>query len=119
MNRKYIIWIILGAVTVGTLSVIAGLKMGNTPETQTPSPSPTEYSDLAEASAQAQIPVPEQKYTIVLEEDSLVLYENDKKLNETEIAAQVLPYADIKALKSGIAYSSLENALIDWESLCK
>lgn len=119
MNRKYIIWIIPGVIAIGVLSVIAGLKMGKTPEIQKPSPSPTEYSDYTEVSTQTQIPDPEEEYTIILKEGSLVLYENDKKLNETKIAAHVLPYGDIEALESGLVYHSLENALIDWESLCK
>ncbi len=119
MNRKYIILIIIGIAIIAALSILIGINMGKTPGTNEPSPSPTQASEFAEVSSETVVPVPEEKYTITLKGNLLALYKGKDKINETIIAPHVLPHSDIEALKSGLSYSTLENALMDWESLCK
>ena len=119
MSRKYIIWVVAGAAVVLILSIIAGINIGKSPATYEATPTPYPVSPIEQASIQTTVPLKEEKYTIRLEGSSLILYDGEKKLNETEITPHVLPSSDIEALKSGLSYSSLENALVDWESLCK
>ena len=57
-------------------------------------------------------------YKMILNGNKLMLYFNDELLNETTVASEVLPRADVKALSDGIAYKTIEDALVDWESLC-
>ena len=119
MNRKYIIWVIPGIILIGILSVVTGINMGKNHRVPTPTPAYTQVPEVREANLSTTAPETEKIYTIRLQENILVLYENEQKLNETEIAPHVLPSSDITALKNGLEYSSLENALMDWESLCK
>ena len=93
--------------------------MGKSHAVPTPTPTYTQAPEVTEATLSTTAPDTEKIYTIQLQGNTLVLYENKEKLNETEIAPNVLPSSDITALKSGLEYSSLENALMDWESLCK
>lgn len=104
---------------VAAISVITGINMVKGPNTYKFTPAPSPSFEAKEAAIQTTVPDNEEKYKIVLEDNCLILYEGKKKLNETEIAPDVLPFSDIKALESGLSYSSLENALVDWESLCK
>ena len=93
--------------------------MGKNHSVFPPTPAYTPTPEVTEATLSTTAPETEKIYTIRLQGNTLVLYENEEKLNETEIAPHVLPSSDITALKNGLVYSSLENALMDWESLCK
>ena len=119
MSRKYIVLTVMCIALVAVLSVIAGLNIGKSPVHYESTPTPYPVSEITPSALQTTVPVEEEKYTIRLDGSNLVLYEGKKKINETEIAPHVLPMADIKALRSGLGYSTLENALMDWESLCK
>ncbi len=57
-------------------------------------------------------------YKIILSGNKLMLYLKDELIDETVVAPEVLPRADVKALTDGITYKTIEDALIDWESLC-
>ncbi len=119
MNRKYIIWVIMAIALITVLSIITGINMGKSRSTPNPTPTQTQIPEVKQTSLSTTAPDTEKRYTIRLDGNTLVLYEAEEKINETEITPHVLPMADIKALQSGLDYSTLENALMDWESLCK
>jgi len=121
LKRKSII--IIGIITIVLLivSIFIGIyvgrdnKNGNEPIYGTKnshSPSPTEGVADTFTTENGK------KYKIILADDNLMLYFEDELINKTQVSADVLPRADIKALSTGIEYNSLEEALVDWESLC-
>lgn len=119
MSRKYIVLTVIGVVIAAVLSITIGINMGKGPVSYKTTPTPYHVSEATESALQTTVPAAKEKYTIRLDGNTLALYEDGKKINETEIAPHVLPMADIKALRLGLGYSTLENALMDWESLCK
>lgn len=121
MRRKSII--IIGIITIVLLIVsiltgifiVRGNKNTNEPINGTNN---TPYPSTSQGVADTFTNEHNKKYKIILSDNNLMLYFEDELINETQVSADVLPRADIKALSAGIEYNSLEEALLDWESLC-
>lgn len=119
MTKKQIIALCVAGLIIAALSIWLGFNsIEQNKDFKLPSPSPYTTPVSEQVSTSTVIPEFEEKYKILLNGTSLELYEDGIVIKQTQIAPDVFPRADIKALTEGIAYSSIEKALIDWESLC-
>ncbi|MBQ7975589.1 MAG: hypothetical protein IJ300_07890 [Clostridia bacterium] len=122
MKRKTIIIVSISAIVLLIVSICIGLfSVAPVSNSEPPLSSPEVTGNPTTDENITDTFVPEEKgdYKIILSGDTLQLYNKDELINQTSIAPDVLPRADIKALSLGIEYYTLEEALLDWESLCK
>lgn len=119
MKRNTIIALAAAASVIAILSIWLGFIIAGRNSNDTVPSSPPYNTPVAEqVSSNTIIAEPAEEYKIILEGTTLILHENGNEIRKTQISPDVLPRADIKALTTGIAYSDIEKALTDWESLC-
>jgi len=90
-------------------------KNSELPPIATPTPLPAETPPVQPVALPTVSP---EIYKIQLSGDTLTLIHNGTTIGSAEITPDVYPYNDIKALSEGIIYSSYEEVMADWESLC-
>lgn len=118
MQRNYRLLIAAALLALLILSVTVGFLLAekNAPK---PEPAPTAHAVAASLPTEAVKAPDTPVFKIKLEDDTLKMYSDDTVIKETTISPEVYPQEDITALTSGTVYTSLEAALVDWESMCE
>lgn len=119
MQRNYRLLIAAALLALLILSVTVGFLLAEKNAPNNSAPVPTAHAVAASLPTEAEKKPEAPVFKIKLEDDTLKMYSDETVIKETTISPEVYPQEDITALTFGTVYASLEDALIDWESMCE
>lgn len=119
MQRNYKILLVAAFAVILILSSLVGFMLARITSEKKEIPTATqivkseveEFDDEAEKVSSV--------FRIKLDDDVLKLYHEDAVIKEAVITPEIYPSGDIHELKVGTIYETMEEALVDWESLCE
>lgn len=118
MQKSYKLLIAAALGCILMLSVLAGYLLARN-DSQPDNNAPAATAVAAAHQTQAPEPTTMPVFKIKLDDSVLRMYSDNTVIKETVISPDVYPTDDIAELTAGTVYPCLEDALIDWESLCE